>query len=107
MFVVHDEHGWEVYDIDDQTLHVVHEWAAGKAAERPGAYSSIAIRIVNDQGRGLLWLTLDPDDPDAAAGAARTPPDDPTAAVTEMLHQRTFEVLDPTSGSCRPLLTVP
>lgn len=83
VFVVHDEDGWEVYDIDDQTLPIVQEWAARKTTERPGARYSIAIRIVDDHGRGLLWLTPDPDDPDAAARNARTLPDDPTIAVAE------------------------
>ncbi|MFD5225890.1 hypothetical protein ACFWHT_09750 [Microbacterium sp. NPDC058342] len=68
VFLVHDEDGWEVFDIDEQTFAVVDHWAKQMAFDRPGTRYSIAIRLVSQQGRGLLWLTADPDDPGAATG---------------------------------------
>ncbi|MFD6443577.1 hypothetical protein ACFWEJ_00650 [Promicromonospora sp. NPDC060204] len=67
VFIVHDTQGWDVYDIDNQTHSDVLAWAQEQVAQRPGARYALAIRITNDLGLGLLWLTPDPDDLPAAA----------------------------------------
>lgn len=61
VFIISTNNGeWEAYDIEQQTLSNVTKWAHANILDANDQSYSIAIKLLTDEGPGLLWLTPDP-----------------------------------------------